>query len=136
MVKVIMGLRGSGKTKALIDMVNESAAKEAGSVVCLERGTKLTYDVKSSARLVDTKENGVADYAALKAFISGLYAGNYDISKIYIDSLSKIAQCDDLAAAEEFLDWAAGFCQKNNTEIIATLSADINAATEGIKKYF
>jgi len=135
MVKVIMGLRGSGKTKALIDMVNEAATKDAGSVVCLERGTKLTYDVKSSARLVDTKENGVADYAALKAFICGLYAGNYDISKIYIDSLSKVAQCDDLAAAEEFMDWAAAFCQKNNTEIIATLSADINDVGEGMKKY-
>ncbi len=135
MVKVIMGLRGSGKTKHLIEMVN-AAAQEAGSVVCLERGTKLTYDIKSSVRLVDTQENGVKGYTALKAFISGLYAGNFDISKIFIDSLSKVAEDTDLAAAEEFLDWASAFCQKNNTEIVATLSADVNDATDGIKKYF
>lgn len=135
MVKVIMGLRGSGKTKHLIEMVN-AAASESGSVVCLEHGTKLTYDIKSVVRLVDTKENGVSGYPALKAFISGLYAGNYDISKIFIDSLSKIAEDTDLANAEEFLNWAAEFCQKNNTEIVATLSADIKDATEGIKKYF
>lgn len=136
MVKVIMGLRGSGKTKQLIALVNDAAEKEAGSVVCLERGTKLTYDIKSSARLVDTLENGVKGYPALKAFISGLYAGNYDISKIFIDSLSKIAEDDDLSHVEEFLDWAVTFCQKNNVEIVATLSADVNAATEGIRKYF
>ena len=136
MVKVIMGLRGSGKTKHLIELVNGAADEDHGVVVCLERGTKLTYDIKSKVRLVDTKDNGVKSYTQLQAFISGLYAGNYDITKIFIDSLSKVAEDIDLTHAEDFLDWAEAFCNKNNTEIICTLSADINDATEGIKKYF
>lgn len=136
MVHVIMGVRGSGKTKQLIALVNEAAAAEKGAVVCLEHGNKLTYDIKYSTRLVDTKENHISGYPALKAFISGLYAGNYDISKVFIDSLGKVAQDQDLKNAEEFLAWVDQFGAANGVDFVITISADINAATDGIKKYF
>ena len=73
----------------------------------------------------------------MKGFISGLYAGNYDITHVFIDSLTKIVTTDVTDhAVEEFLDWLNSFSEKNNIKFTVTISADESLATEGIKKYF
>ena len=92
MIRVIMGKKGTGKTKQMIDMINEAVQSEHGNVVCIEKGSKLTFDIHYQIRLVDSSEYDVANFTALKGFISGLHAGNYDITHIFIDSLTKLAQ--------------------------------------------
>ena len=99
MIHVIMGLKGSGKTKKLIDSVNATATTATGVVVCIEYGNKLTYDVKSTVRLVNSKEYGISNSCMLKGLLSGLHAGNYDITHVYIDNLYKTIG-NDRAAGE------------------------------------
>ena len=134
MIHVIMGLKGSGKTKKLIDAINAAVADAHGDVVCIEYGKKLTYDVTYKVRLVDSQEYGISSPDMLKVFLSGLHAGNFDITNVFIDNLyNTIGQ--DQAANEAFVDWVADFAKENNMEITMTISADPAAASEGMKKY-
>ena len=134
MIHVIMGLKGSGKTKKLLDSIHEAEASANGDVVCIEYGKKLTYDVSYRVRLVDSKEYGISNPCMLKGFLSGLHAGNFDITHVYIDNLYKTIG-NDRAAAEEFILWCAEFAKVNNMEITLTVSDDPALASEEIKKF-
>ena len=137
MVRVIMGVKGTGKTKQMIEMINSAVHSENGNVVCIERGPKLTYDIHYKIRLVEASHYDMSGYEFLKGFIGGLYAGNYDITHVFIDSLTKIVGVKDLDhTTEEFLDWLSSFSEKNNIKFTVTISADASLATEGVKKYF
>jgi hypothetical protein len=137
MVNVIMGLKGSGKTKRLIDLVTEAASREIGNVVCIEKGTTLTFDIPHSVRLIFAPNYDFGNgYEYLKGFISGLHAGNYDITQIFIDGLFQIAGTDSLEEAEKFLEWLESFGTKENVKFTVTVSADINLATPGIRRFF
>ena len=134
MIHVIMGLKGSGKTKKLLDSIHEAEANANGAVVCIEYGTKLTYDVPYRVRLVNSKEYGISNPCMLKGFLSGLHAGNFDITHVYIDNLYKTIG-DDRAAAEAFILWCAEFAKANNMEITMTVSDDPALASEEVKKF-
>ena len=134
MIHVIMGLKGSGKTKKLIDAINGAVAEAHGDVVCIEYGRKLTYDLSYKVRLVDSKEYGISSSEMLKGFLSGMHAGNFDITHVFIDNLYKTIGCD-LAAAEDFVAWAAKFAAENNMEITVTLSEDPANVSETMKQY-
>ena len=134
MIHVIMGLKGSGKTKQLINSIQEAVATEAGDIVCIEYGKKLTYDVNYRVRLVDSKEYGISNPCMLKGFLSGLHAGNFDITHVYIDNLYKTIGADR-AAGEAFILWCAEFAKTNNMEITVTVSDDPALASEEIKKF-
>ena len=134
MIHVIMGLKGSGKTKKLIDAIHAAVADAHGDVVCIEYGKKLTYDVNYRARLVDSQEYGISTPDMLKGFISGLHAGNFDITNVYIDNLYKTIG-NDRAAGEDFILWAAQFAEANKMEITVTVSDDAALASEEVKKY-
>lgn len=137
MVRVIMGVKGTGKTKQMIELINTAVQNEHGNVVCIERGPKLTYDINYKIRLVEASQYDMKDYDFLKGFISGLYAGNYDITHIFIDSLTKIvpSEATDLMV-EEFLDWLNNFGEDNGIKFTVTISADSSLASDGVKKYF
>jgi len=134
MIHLIMGLKGSGKTKKLIDSIHEAVAKASGDVVCIEYGKKLTYDVNYRVRLVDSKEYDISNVCMLKGFLSGLHAGNFDITHVYIDNLYKTIGADR-AAGEEFILWCADFARVNNMEITVSVSDDPNLASEEVKKF-
>jgi len=134
MIHVIMGLKGSGKTKKLIDAIHAAVAEAHGDVVCIEYGRKLTYDVTYKVRLVDSKEYAISTPDMLKGFLSGLHAGNFDITHVFIDNLYKTIG-DDKAAGEEFITWCAQFAAANNMEITITLSEDPAEASEVLKQY-
>ena len=134
MIQVIMGLKGSGKTKKLIDAINAAVAEAHGDVVCIEYGKKLTYDVNYRVRLVDSKEYGISNLDMLKGFLSGLHAGNFDITNVYIDNLYKTIGADR-AAGEAFILWCAQFAEANNMNITITVSDDPAEASEEVKKY-
>ena len=134
MIHVIMGLKGSGKTKKLIDSIHNAVEQASGDVVCIEYGKKLTYDVNYRVRLVDSKEYGISSLDMLKGFLSGLHAGNFDITNVYIDNLYKTIGADR-AAGEDFILWAAKFAEANNMEITVTVSDDAALASEAVKQY-
>ena len=134
MIHVIMGLKGSGKTKKLIDAINTAVASANGDVVCIEYGKKLTYDVTYKVRLVDSKEYGISSPEMLKGFLCGLHAGNFDITNVFIDNLYKTIGTDK-AAGEEFVVWCAKFAADNNMEITITISEDPAEASDVMKQY-
>ena len=137
MVRVIMGVKGTGKTKQMIELINEAAKNEAGSVVCIEHGSKLTYDIHYQIRLIEAKEYNLKNFDMLKGFVSGLHAGNYDISSVFIESLTKIVGVDpENETVEQFLDWLNDFGEKNGIKFTVTISADASLASEGVRKYF
>ena len=134
MIHVIMGLKGSGKTKKLIDAIHAAVAEAHGDVVCIEYGRKLTYDVSYKVRLVDSKEYGISSAEMLKGFLSGLHAGNFDITNVFIDNLYKTIG-NDKAAGEDFIVWCAKFAADNNMEITITLSEDPAEVSETLKQF-
>ena len=134
MIHVIMGLKGSGKTKKLIDAVHSAVAEAHGDVVCIEYGKKLTYDVSYKVRLVDSQEYAISSSEMLKGFLSGLHAGNFDITHVFIDNLYKTIGADK-AAAEEFIVWCAKFAEGNNMNITISVSEDPATVSEAVKQY-
>ena len=134
MIKVIMGLKGSGKTKKLIESIKDSVVNAHGDVVCIEYGQKLTYDLPHKVRLVDSKEYGICNPDMLKGLLSGLHAGNFDITNVYIDNLYKTIG-SDRAAGEEFVAWCAKFAEVNSMNITITVSDDPALASEAMKQY-
>ena len=136
MVKLIMGLKGSGKTKQLIELVNRAVEEEHGDVVCIEKGTKLMYDIPHKVRLVEASSYEFNGYDFLRGFISGLHSANYDITHIFIDSALRIIGRDVDECLEDFLGWCESFYERESVKFTITISADVALATDGIKKYF
>lgn len=99
MIQLFIGGKGSGKTKALIELVNQATAHSNGSVVCIEKGDKLKLDITYKARLMDTDSYGIEDAEALYGFICGILASNSDITDIFVDSALKISANDTTAFA-------------------------------------
>ena len=90
MITLIVGKKGSGKTKKLIERANAAVQKSDGNVVVIEKGLKLTYDISHQARLIDVEAYGIQNIDGLYGFISGICAGNYDVTDLYIDSTLKV----------------------------------------------
>ncbi len=134
MIHVIMGLKGSGKTKKLLDSIHSALDNAHGDVVCIEYGKKLTYDVNYRVRLVDSEEYAINNLDMLKGFLSGLHAGNFDITHVYIDNLYKTIGTDR-ATGEAFITWCAEFARINDMEITVTVSDDPALASDTIKQY-
>jgi hypothetical protein len=134
MVKVILGLKGSGKTKQLIDLVHK-AAQEDRYAVCIEKDAKLRFNIPTKVRHVCTSDYGQKGIDFLKGLICGLHAGNYDITDIFIDGLFKIVDGGDTGAVDEFLQWLDKIGTQENINFTLTLSIDAADATEVMKKY-
>ena len=134
MIRVIMGLKGSGITKMMIDSIHETLEHASGDVVCIEYGKKLTYDVNYKVRLVDSKEYGINNADMLKGLLSGLHAGNFDITHVFIDNLYKTIG-NGVENAEQFVAWCATFAEANNMNITITISEDVANVSEEMKKY-
>ena len=94
MLKLIVGVKGTGKTKTLINLVNGALEVTKGDVVCIEKGTKLRYDIKPSARLINVDEYMVSDGQTLYGFVAGIIASNHDVTDLFIDGTLKICNGD------------------------------------------
>ncbi|MEG0854085.1 MAG: hypothetical protein RSF82_09435, partial [Angelakisella sp.] len=124
MIQLIVGNKGSGKTKTLITMANDAVNKSSGNVVCLEKGLKLTYDISHKARLVDTDEYNIDGFETLYGFVAGLMAGNYDITHIFVDATLKIGGRDYEAFAQ-LIDKLGKLSSLDHTEnVVFTVSCD------------
>ena len=134
MFKIFAGLKGSGKTKHLIEMVNAAQSSTTGNVVCIEQGTKLIHEINRDTRLIDTTVYGVDDWEKLYGFVCGMFACNYDITELYIDSALKIC-ADDVAAFEEFVVKTAKLADLYKIDCIVTASCEASALSENVKGF-
>ena len=133
MIKLITGRKGTGKTKVLIDMINDAVKSTTGDLICIEKGAKLTYDISYKVRLVDADRFDISGYESFYGFIAGMLAGNYDIKEIFVDSILKIggADFDELGILLAKLDKLSG----EDTKIIFTVSADNEDMPASVTKY-
>lgn len=135
MVKLIMSGSGEGKTKQLIELMENAAEHEVGCMVCIEPRRNMSFNLRHQTRLIDSSEFSVDSYESLRGFICGLYAGNYDISHIFIDNLYKVAGSSDEHETDQFLNWLESFSTPVNLKVTATISAAPESATDTMRKY-
>lgn len=134
MISMIIGHKGSGKTKKLIDQINARVEASHGNVVCIEKGQKLTYDLTYRVRLVDSDRFTIDGYDELFGFISGICAGNYDVTDIFIDGTLKIGG-QDKGQLMKFLDRLSALAEMAKTKIMLTISCDEEELPEAIHQF-
>ena len=134
MLKLIIGVKGTGKTKNLINLVNTAVENSHGDVVCIEKGTKLRFDVKYTARLIDVEEYFVCDAQSLYGFVAGILSSNHDVTDLFIDSALKICN-NDLASFDTFVEEINALAAKLNVKVTITSSIPAEEASETVKKY-
>ena len=134
MLKLMIGVKGTGKTKTLIEKVNAASASSKGDVVCIEKGTQLRFDIKSKVRLVDTEEYLIHDAEALYGFMAGILASNYDVTDLFVDNTFKICG-GNVAALEAMLENLNALLAKHDVNVFMTASIPVEEATDIIKKY-
>ncbi len=133
-MQLIVGLKGTGKTKTLIEEVNRASNETKGVVICIEYGRKLNSDITTRARLVDALEYGIDSADKLYGFVCGMFACNYDITELYIDSALKIC-ADDVAAFEEFVVKTAKLADLYKIDCIVTASCEAATLSEKVKGF-
>lgn len=133
MIKLITGKKGTGKTKILIDQINESVKSSNGSVVCVEKGSTVRYSISRKARWCDTEYYKVEGYDAFYGFVAGLLASNYDITDVYVDGIFKIGGRDYEAFGKmlEKIDALTG----DDVSVVFTVSADAEELSENVKQF-
>ena len=132
MIRLIIGSRGSGKTKQLVEMINAATKTTNGNVVCIEKSMKLTYDLDHACRLIDMDEYKIDGYEMLYGFIAGVLAGNYDITEIYMDGVLKVGNRD-----LDGLGTLLGRLDALGVDVLFTItvSADEEELPESVKKH-
>ena len=120
MLKLIIGVKGTGKTKTLISMVNDAVEKSEGTVVCIEKGDTLTYSVTHKARLIDADDFGICGYGEYYGMVSGIKAGNNDVTHIFGDATLRIGTRD----YDELVAFLERVSTISDIEFVFTVSAD------------
>ncbi len=123
MIQLIIGNKGSGKTKKLIESATAAAAVTKGYVVCVEQGDSLAFNLNTSIRLVDTSDYAIAGYDTLYGLLAGICAGNYDVTDIFVDATLRIGGRDFTAVAG-FLKRVAKLSDAADTKFVFTISCD------------
>jgi hypothetical protein len=130
-----MGLKGSGKTKKLVDMVRDAVNEETGDVVCIEKERKLTFDIPYQARLIDAGNYDIGSYEFLRGLICGVHAGNYDITHFFIDNFYKLVNDKSPDALVDFLTWLNKFSEQEKISFVISLSADPDTVPASVLQY-
>ena len=123
MVQLIVGHKGSGKTKAMVEMANRAVKESKGNVVVVEKDVRLTYEISSQARLVYSDEYAISGYDAVYGVITGLLAGNYDITHIYVDPIFKMCG-RDFEAFTQMVNRLENLQAAKEVSIVFTLSCE------------
>ena len=134
MIKLIIGKKGAGKTKRLVEMVNSAAETSLGNVVCIEKGVGLRFDIKPTVRLINTNEYLVFDAEALYGFVAGILASNHDVTDLFIDGTLRIC-ANDIAALEKLVEEIDILTVKREVNVVMTASIAEEDASAIVKKY-
>ena len=135
MVRLIMSGSGEGKTKQLIELMENAAEQDVGCMVCIEPTRNMSFNLRHQTRMIDASEFSIDSFETLRGFICGLYAGNYDISHVFIDNLCKVARSNDERQVGQFLNWLDAFSSPLNLKITVTVSANPDTATDTMRKF-
>lgn len=95
MVELIVGKKGKGKTKVLLDRVNGAIKDANGSIVYLDKSTKHMYELNNKVRLIDVSGYPIKNCDEFVGFICGIISQDHDLEQIYLDSFLKIAKLED-----------------------------------------
>lgn len=134
MLKIFAGLKGSGKTKHLIELVNAAQEKTTGNVVCIEKGTKLIHEINPQTRLVDISEYSIDTAEKLYGFVCGVLSANFDITDLFIDSALKIC-AEDMAGFEKFALHVLPILEARNVSFTITASVEVEKIPASLKEY-
>ena len=134
MINVIMGKKGTGKTKYLVDHVNTAIKEEQGSLVFIGKDDRLKFDLKPDVRYIVTEEFDIDNYDEFYGFISGIIANNFDTSNVFVDSIWKIVEAGE-AGFDKFIASVEKLEAKWNVNFTIAISAEKELAPEYIKKY-
>jgi hypothetical protein len=134
MLKLIIGVKGTGKTKTIIAMANKAVEESHGSVVFVEKGTKLIHEVNYQARLIDSDDYAVNNAESLYGFMAGIYASNHDVTHVFVDSALKICG-EDMNQFAGFVKRTAALGEANGIEFIMTSSIPVDEIPEELQKY-
>ena len=135
MLQIIMGLKGSGKTKRLVDMVRAAVNEETGDVVCIEKERKLTFDIPYQARLIDAGSYDIGSFEFLKGLICGVHAGNYDITHFFIDNFYKLVNDKNTDSLMAFITWLEKFSEAEKISFVLSISMDPEFAPDAVKQF-
>ena len=133
MIKLITGKKGTGKTKILIDQINEAVKSTNGNLVCIEKGDNIRRSISFRVRWCDTESFNIEGFDAFYGFVAGMLAGNYDIKDIFVDGILKIGGRDyeALGSLLEKLDKLTG----EEATVVFTVSADDSELPESVKQF-
>lgn len=132
MVQLIVGKKGKGKTKHLLDKVNEEVKATEGTIVYLDKSTKHMYELNNKVRLIDVSQYLVESTDEFLGFISGIISQDHDLQQMYFDSFLKIAQLEDkdVTAAVDKLERIS---EKFGVDFVLSVSKDEEELPEAVK---
>ena len=132
MVQLIVGKKGKGKTKQLLDKVNSEVKDISGSIVYLDKSTKHMYELNNKVRLIDVSRYMIENADEFLGFVCGIISQDHDLEQMYFDSFLKIAVLEgkDISAVIEKLDKMSDFFQ---VDFILSVSMDESELPESVK---
>ena len=135
MIKIHIGLKGSGKTPKIIQAVNTAIDVEKGNVVCITEGNRLMHDINRKARMVNTESFNIKNLDVFSGMLCGIIAQDYDVTHIFIDSIFKSVPSATVAELEDFVTVLEDLEDKFGVSFTMMVSAEENAAGTNVKKY-
>ena len=132
MVQLIVGKKGKGKTKQLLDKVNSEVKDIAGSIAYLDKSTKHMYELNNKVRLIDVSRYMIENESEFLGFVCGIISQDHDLQQMYFDSFLKIAALEDkdISAVVEKLERMSDFFQ---VDFILSVSRDESELPESVK---
>ena len=134
MIQIISGKKGSGKTKRLIDMTNQSAREAKADVIFIDDDNRYMFDISHKARFINAGEYGIINAEMFLGFLCGMLAQNFDVGQIFIDAFLKLVKAD-MADMAWFFERLEVLCQKHNVDFILSVSEDTEKLPEYARKY-
>ena len=132
MVELIVGKKGKGKTKVLLDRVNGAVKEANGSIVYLDKSTKHMYELNNKVRLIDVSSYPLQNADEFVGFICGIISQDHDLEQIYLDSFLKVSKLED-ADVTDTLDQLDKIGEKYGISIIVSISLDKEEIPEALQ---
>jgi hypothetical protein len=134
MVKFILGAKGSGKTKVMIDMANEAGKKSDGNVVYIDRDKNHIHDLDRRLRFIETADFQIDSLKSFYGFLCGIISQNYDTEKVFIDGQKIISSAKD-ECLEEFVVHLKNLGEKFSVDFIVSSSRSEEEIPAFLKQY-
>ncbi len=133
MVQLIVGKKGKGKTKIILDMVNKEVPNASGNIVYLDKGNDHMYELNNRVRLINVSDYGVASADEFIGFIRGIISQDHDLEQIFLDGFLKISCLEGIGQVEEVINKLDSISNTYGFKVIASISLDEAELPESLK---